>query len=1477
MKMRSFYQLQSVFALLLISSIVAAQPTVGGYNVYFGGLHSHSNVSDGTGTPDEAYNYAKNVSHLDFFSLADHSDQYGDIHDDEWIATKAAADAYNEPGVFTSFRGFEWSNPTFGHVTVMNSDDYCTTVSPINTFVELCDWLNNRECIAFFNHPGYTNDEGMEFSHFATSPNNKFIGMELWTMDLDFRTYYYNDGYYSNDGNKGYYDEALIRNWKIGALGSEDNHYGTWGNLNDHRMAILANANTREEIYSALKAKRFYSTLDKNIALSFKINGNEMGSTLLPGTYGIQILASDGDGELFTQVQLLKNGSVVNTWRPNSATPDISSAISSANNDYYYVRVRQSDGDEAVSSPIWISDGNQFPVVSLSSPSANDAFYPPADILIAANANDADGTIAKVDFFQGSTLLGSVNTSPYTYNWTNVAEGKYTITAKATDNQGAFAISAPIHINVGFVPNQSPVVSVSNLIPGAIFTAPASVTIDASATDADGTITKVDFYQGSILLGTDYTSPYSCTVTDVAAGSYIITVKATDDNGATTISTPVTVIVNQPPAVAVSSPLSGVVLHAPASVTIDALATDEDGTITKVDFYQGSTLLGSDNTTPYSFSWTNVAAGSYTITAIATDNNGASTTSAPVLITVNQSPVVSISSPLPDAIFTAPASVTIDASATDADGTITKVDFYQGNTLLGSDNTTPYSFSWTNVAAGSYTITAKATDNLGALTISAPINITVVAPNQSPVVSVSNPQSGAVFTAPASITIDASATDADGTITKVDFYQGSTLIGSDNTTPYSFSWTNVAAGSYTITAIATDNNGASTTSAPVLITVNQSPAVAVSSPLPDSIFTAPASVTIDATATDADGTITKVDFYQGSTLLGSDNTSPYSFSWSNVAAGSYTITAKATDNLGALTISAPINITVKAVTNQPPVVSISSPVQGAIYTAPASVTLIASATDPDGTITKIDFYYGGTLLVSDNTSPYSYSGTNVSDGSYTITAVATDNSGASTTSTPVTFAVVLNQSPVVSISSPVSGAIFTAPASVTINAFATDADGTISKVDFYYGDVLLGSDNSSPYTYTGTNVPDGSYTITAMATDNSGASTMSTPVTFAVVLNQSPVVSISSPVQGAVFTAPASVTINAFATDADGTITKVDFYQGSTLLGSDSTTPYSFNWSNVAGGSYTITAKATDNLGALTISAPINITVGVVTNQPPVVSISSPVQGAVYTAPASVTLIASATDPDGTITKVDFYYGGALLVSDNTSPYSYTGTNVPEGSYTISAIATDNSGASTSSTPVTFSVVPNQSPVVSISTPVSGAVFTAPASVTINAFATDADGTITKVDFYQGSTLLGSDSTTPYSFNWSNVAAGSYTITAKATDNKGVSTTSASVSITINTVKSGIMETPIIETSAKPENLVCYPVPFTSQLHIDFYPGEGETVRSVQIFNSIGQCIITDNQNDKQIVMDLTNLKPGTYIVRVQSNKGLYSKLVVKN
>jgi hypothetical protein len=191
-------------------------------------------------------------------------------------------------------------------------------------------------------------------------------------------------------------------------------------------------------------------------------------------------------------------------------------------------------------------------------------------------------------------------------------------------------------------------------------------------------------------------------------------------------------------------------------------------------------------------------------------------------------------------------------------------------------------------------------------------------------------------------------------------------------------------------------------------TINVPPTVAIISPNPNSEFKILTNISITANAIDADGLIKSVEFYNGSTLLGSVSVAPYIFSWDNVKAGSYSLTAVATDNLNSKTVSSAISITVTdapVIINQPPVVMIYNPIKGDQYDDPADININVIASDPDGTIAKVELYNGSAKLVELMSPPYSYTWKGVKSGNYTITAIATDNSNVSSTSAPIEFLV----------------------------------------------------------------------------------------------------------------------------------------------------------------------------------------------------------------------------------------------------------------------------------------------------------------------------------------------------------------------------------------------------------------------------------------------------------------------------------------
>jgi hypothetical protein len=1200
-----------------------------------------------------------------------------------------------------------------------------------------------------------------------------------------------------------------------------------------------------------------------NSTPSVTLTSPTAGSAFLaPANFNMTATATDSDGTI-SKVDFYVGGTLVGT---DTDFP-YSTSVSNIAAGKYSLTARATDDKNGKSTSSIVSITvtnavNSKPVVSLTNPAAGSTFTSPATIELSATASDTDGSVTKVEFFNGSTLIGSETTSPYSITWNNVPAGTYSLTAKATDNKNATTTSASRSIKVNSPPNKAPTVAITNPANGATFMTPANVTINATAADTDGSISKVEFYNGTTLIDTDTTAPYSASLSNLPVGTYSLAAKAFDNSGASTTLAAVNITVNNAlPTISLTAPLNGATLTAPAIIGLAATATDANGTITKVEFFNGTTLVKSDTTTPYTASVIGLSAGTYTFTARATDNDGGVIISQTANVTVNPAPnippTVSITNPADGAVFTAPANVAINATAADTDGSISKVEFYNGTTLIDTDTTAPYSASLSNLAVGTYSLTARAFDNSGASTTSAAISITVN--NALPTVSLTAPVNGSTFTAAATINLAATASDSNGTITKVEFFNGSTLIRTDPGAPYTASVTGLTAGTYSFTARATDNDGAVVTSTASTLTVNPapnvSPAVSITSPVKGAVFIAPANATIDATAFDSDGTISKVEFYNGTTLIGTDTSSPYSTPLSNLPVGTYSLTANAFDNSGASTTSAEVNITV---TNALPVVALTAPTAGSSFKAPATINLAATATDSNGTIAKVEFFNGSTLIRSDPGAPYTASVTGLTAGTYSFTARATDNDGAVVTSavSTVTVNAPVNGAPFASITTPTHGAVFTAPANLIVEATATDGDGPISKVEFYNGTTLISTDTSSPYSASLTSLPVGTYSLTAKAFDNSGASTTSAEVSITVT-NALPAVALTAPTAGSSFTAPATINLAATASDANGTITKVEFFNGSTLIRSDPGAPYTASVTGLAAGTYSFTARATDNDGALVTSSPSTVTVNPAPNVSPAVSIITPTHGAIFTAPANLIVEATATDGDGSISKVEFYNGTTLIGTDTSSPYSTSLSNLPVGTYSFTARAFDNSGASTTSSEVSITVT-NALPVVALTAPTAGSSFIAPATINLAATASDANGTITKVEFFNGSTLIRSDPGAPYTASVTGLTAGTYSFTARATDNDGAVVTSTASTLTVNPAPN---VSPAVSITS-PANGAVLTAPANVSITATASDSDG-TISKVEFYSN-GTLVHTDSQAPYEFTMN--QVETGAYEIMAKAH-----------
>jgi hypothetical protein len=443
------------------------------------------------------------------------------------------------------------------------------------------------------------------------------------------------------------------------------------------------------------------------------------------------------------------------------------------------------------------SGGNPAPTASITSPANGASFTAPATITINANATD-NSAVSKVEFYNGSTLLGTDTSSPYSFTWSNVGAGSYTITAKATDNQNASTTSSGVSITVSGVVTQSPYGGTVRNLPGKIEAehydlGGQGVAYNDLTTGNSGNAFRTD--NVDIEATTDAGTGYN--VGWIQAGEWLEYTVNVTTAGTYTLSA------------RVAATAAGKTFH----VEMDGV--NVSGTITVPNttgwqIWQTVTATTTSLSTGQKVMRIYADQGDFNINYVDFASSG------------NPAPTTSITSPANGASFTAPATINIAANASDtAPGTVASVAFYNGTSLLGTDTSSPYTFSWTNVAAGTYSIKTIATDNQGATGTSATISVTVNGTNPAPTTSITSPANGATFTLTVTINLAANASDTSpGTVASVAFYDGTTLLGTDTSSPYTFSWTTATAGTHTLTTKATDNQGAVGTSAAITITVS---------------------------------------------------------------------------------------------------------------------------------------------------------------------------------------------------------------------------------------------------------------------------------------------------------------------------------------------------------------------------------------------------------------------------------------------------------------------------------------------------------------------------------------------------------------------------------------------------------------------------------------------------------------------------------
>ena len=449
------------------------------YQPYFGQLHSHTQYSDGSGTLDSALSYIRSLpdsANVQFVAFTDHSNYFDSknapnveaalydtslVKDSDashsWKTYKDTIAQFNKDnaGDMVAIGGFEmtWSGGP-GHINTFNTPGIVsrnnstlnnkTADAGMKAYYALLSQAEGATSISQFNHPGTTFGNFKDFNY--------------WDPVIDSRMYMVEVGNGEGQiGAGGYYPSyeqyimALDKGWHLAPTNNQDNHKGKWGNANDARDVILTDSFTEEGIYEAIRALRMYATEDKNLELTYTVNGLMMGSSIteVPDKLNIEVTVNDPDAsDSIAKVEVVANsGKVAYTW-DNAA--QLKSGKLSVTLDpsysYYFIRVTQKDGDLAVTSPVWVGESLKLGISNMVCGTATPVTDEELTLTTTFfNSEDSDATIKSLTYSIGGTVIGTDKTG-YTlaksstldvpFKYTPTAARVFTVQVTAVVEQG---------------------------------------------------------------------------------------------------------------------------------------------------------------------------------------------------------------------------------------------------------------------------------------------------------------------------------------------------------------------------------------------------------------------------------------------------------------------------------------------------------------------------------------------------------------------------------------------------------------------------------------------------------------------------------------------------------------------------------------------------------------------------------------------------------------------------------------------------------------------------------------------------------------------------------------------------------------------------------------------------------------------------------------------------------------------------------
>ena len=386
------------------------------WNLYFGQLHAHTDISNGAGSVEEAFQYASQVDGLDFFAVTDHSDSFdnadmGAIDADgadisaDWAAGKQAAASVTN-GDFVGLFGFEMTWPEdkqLGHISTFNTPGWQTRDQ--EAFTNVTAALENYYkvltavpgSVSQFNHPDTVHGDFERFDHYSPQYDAAVSLLEVAGEDgvVDCE----------------YYDLALDEGWHVAPTNNQNNHNGQWGDASEARTVVLAKDLTEEALYAAMKDRRVYATQDSDLAIYYELNGTVMGSILPKSEEAeITVFLSDPTDEAIGNVEVVTDGGAVLVSEYVETPSQVLELPASGGRSYYYLRITQPDGDVAVTAPVWMDGYDDIGIESFTSDTLTPARDEEIGLTVTLfNDEPVDFAVESLSLYADDKLVETVS------------------------------------------------------------------------------------------------------------------------------------------------------------------------------------------------------------------------------------------------------------------------------------------------------------------------------------------------------------------------------------------------------------------------------------------------------------------------------------------------------------------------------------------------------------------------------------------------------------------------------------------------------------------------------------------------------------------------------------------------------------------------------------------------------------------------------------------------------------------------------------------------------------------------------------------------------------------------------------------------------------------------------------------------------------------------------------------------------------